>query len=295
MGQVRFLLFPHLFGQQLFEVFVRQLCQVRPHRPALRSPRRAEDLLGFLPAVGLPQTDPQPFRQAEPNRVCLVRLRLRIGKHQFIFFANQVPQNAVANALQAFHPVLHAQLHAGVGGRALRNPVLQQDLAGAQPQDVPQLNVRILPGHHLSKAPVQINQVIQRVVHQPADQPPVCGNQAAVFQRLIQAKRSKSSLLRHLPNHPQGNPPRRHAFRFGLFLRLFVPRPHRPPAISGPPAAERLLPVLPESRSRPRAGGLSAISGPPACRPVAVHRSLFLFTHFFLLRHCQISIICPRR
>ena len=138
-------------------------------------------------------------------------LLLRVGPGQLVLLPDQIAQDAVAHPRQTVHAQLAAQLHAGVGGGAFRDAVLQQNLARAKAQDVAQLDVGIRLGHHLAQGMVDGQQMLQRIIHQAGYQTAVGGVQPALYQLFIQRKGSVCAAFRHLTDHRQRHAPGRQA------------------------------------------------------------------------------------
>ena len=257
-GNRSLLLPPYFFLQHLFQPRFSLQDQVRPDGDALLLFPESDNQFSFFGAVILPQLDPQPFRQAVLHGVPEIGFLFRIRENQLVLFADQVAQNAVADAFQAFHSQLRTKLNTCVRGSAFRNPVLQQQLAGAQPENVLQLDVSVFPRHHLVKHIIQADHIVQRVIDKPCCQPAVSGAQSAPAQRAVQSKRGVGIVLRNLPDHLQRSPAGFHA----LHRRLF-PAERRPVV----PDGRFVLPELRTSVCFSAHWRAASVSGPCGAVP----------------------------
>ena len=156
---------PDFLIQQGFKACIIQPSQVRANGNAFLS-MAGHDGIGCFHAPVLIQSAHQPFRHRIGNRASLHRILYRVRPCQFFLAAHQIPQNTVAHSSQAIQADFPAKVHSRVGGGTFRNPVFQQNLTGAQPQHIPQLDIRIRPSHDLIQCPVQLQLLFQGIVSQ---------------------------------------------------------------------------------------------------------------------------------
>ena len=141
-GQHPLFLLPDLAIEELLKSGFVHLHQVRADGDGGIRLMEAHELLRVLAPVSQ-QPLHEPFRHAVPNGQRLDGLRFHVRILDFVLLAHEVAQDAVAHACQPFHAQLLAQRDRRVARCALRDAILQQNLARPQPQHVAQLDVRV--------------------------------------------------------------------------------------------------------------------------------------------------------